>query len=160
MTHTSLRPATEADFAFVRSIAGRPENNAFIEDAPEKALAASVQDPDAAFVIWEHDGTPAGFAMFHRLTHPSDETELRRLALDKTDLGLGQPFLADLVAYAFHTLNKPRVWLDVVPENTRAIRSYKRARFTPAPEGTNLWHRSDGVTVELLVFHHLRPASA
>ncbi|WP_127111809.1 GNAT family N-acetyltransferase [Shimia sediminis] len=160
MTQSKLRPASEADFAFVRSVAGRPENAAFIEDAPEAALAALLADPDAAFVIWEHDGQPAGFAMFHQLTHPDNQAELRRLALDETDRGLGQPFLRDLVAYAFEALDKPRVWLDVVPHNARAIRSYERAGFTPAPEGTSLWHKPDGTTVELLVFHQLRPASA
>ena len=160
MTSTAWRPATARDFAFVRSIAGRPENLAFIADAPEDELADILQAPDAAFLIWEHTGQPAGFAFFHQLQHPGNQTELRRLALDQTDKGLGQTFLQDLMRYAFETLGKARVWLDVAPDNARAIRSYERAGFTPAPEGTNLWHRPDGQTVELLVFHRLRPASA
>lgn len=160
MTASALRPATPRDFSFVRSIAGRAENQAFIADVPEEELAGVLQDPDAAFLIWEQAGHPAGFAFFHQLQHPGNQTELRRLALDHTDKGLGRLFLEDLVRYAFETLDKARVWLDVAPNNTRAIRSYERAGFTPAPEGTNLWHRPDGQTVELLVFHRLRPASA
>ncbi|WP_299353175.1 GNAT family N-acetyltransferase [uncultured Shimia sp.] len=157
MSSSVLRPATDRDFAFVRSVAGRPENQHFIEDAPEDALQMILSNPDAAFVIWEHDGQPAGFAMFHGCAQSDVQIELRRLALDRTDQGLGQPFLRALIAFAFESLGTPRLWLDVAPENARAIRSYEKAGFTPAPEGTAIWHRPDGVDVELLVFHMLKP---
>ncbi|SHI87403.1 Protein N-acetyltransferase, RimJ/RimL family [Shimia gijangensis] len=156
MTVSTLRPAQASDFPFIHRNAGRKENLTFIEDSPDDVLQAYIEDVDAALLIWIYDGSPAGFALFNELTHPDQQTELRRLALDQTDTGLGQLFLKDLVHFGLMTLGKDRVWLDVAPENARAIRSYNKAGFCQDHNATKIWHRRDGVSVDLLVFNYDR----
>lgn len=156
MTQTKLRSATTLDFPFIHKIASRTANLEFIEDSPDAVLQAFIDDTDAALVIWEHDDVPAGFALFNELDHPNSQTELRRLALDQTDKGYGQQFLKDLICFGFESLNKDRVWLDVAPHNARAIQTYKKVGFQQDKTATNVWHRPDGVSVDLLVFNCVR----
>ena len=52
----TLRPATAADFAFIRALAQRPENAPFITDEDETALQGYLDSPDAALVIWQAEG--------------------------------------------------------------------------------------------------------
>jgi RimJ/RimL family protein N-acetyltransferase len=153
---TTLRMASAADFPFIHSIAGRAENRAFIEDAPDEQLAGFLASSDADLQIWEVDGTPAGFALFCELDNPAKKTELRRLALDKTDQGLGQRFLRDLIAHGFKNLARDRIWLDVVPDNPRAIRSYEKAGFQREGRIRSTWKRPDGVVSDLIVLGLLR----
>jgi RimJ/RimL family protein N-acetyltransferase len=153
---TALRPARTADFAFIHSIAGRAENRSFIEDAPDEQLAGFLASSDAELRIWELDGIPAGFALFCELDNPANKTELRRLALGRTDQGLGQRFLGDLIAYGFGALGRDRIWLDVVPDNPRALRSYEKAGFQREGRIRSTWKRPDGVVSDLIVLGLLR----
>jgi RimJ/RimL family protein N-acetyltransferase len=154
--HTTLRPATPQDFPLLHQIAGDPANQAFIADETDAELQAHIDSPDSALLIWEADGAAAGFALFCQLTNPSEKTELRRLALLHTDRGLGQAFLSDLKAFGFSTLGKNRVWLDVAPENTRAIRTYERAGFQHEGRIRATWKRPDGVITDLHLYGMLR----
>lgn len=156
MSNSQLRPATPSDFPFIHKIASRVENLAFIEDSPDQTLQAFVDDADAALMIWEYGGISAGFALFNELTHPNLQIEIRRLALDQTDKGLGQEFIKDLVHFGLKDCGKHRVWLDVAPNNARAIRSYAKAGFRQDHNARNVWQRPDGVSVELLVFNFVR----
>lgn len=156
MTMSVLRAARSEDFDFIHQIASRPENATYIEDSPDEALQEFLDSADAPLLIWEHDQKVAGFALFCELAHPGNQTELRRLGLGRTDLGLGQPFVADLVAYGFETLGKDRVWLEVVPTNPRAIRSYEKTGFRQDHAAQSVWQRPDGTRVDQLVFEMMR----
>jgi RimJ/RimL family protein N-acetyltransferase len=152
-----LRPATEADFGFIRSLAGRPENAPFITDEDEAALAAYLEDPAAQLLIWETDGRPAGFALFCTVGDPSGGVELRRLALDMTGGGQGQRFLRALLDHGFGTLGAARVWLDASGENPRAMRTYERAGFTLEGRLRQHWYRPTlGRVVDLMLYGMLR----
>lgn len=151
-----LRPATAADFPFVRQVAGRPENARFIVDDDEAALQALCDADDCELLIWERDGAPAGFALFCELDNPAKRAELRRLALAKTDGGIGRQFLGDLVDHAFSTLGVDRVWLDVAVDNPRAQATYRRAGFTHEGRLRNHWRRPAGDVVSLDVYAMLR----
>ncbi|GAB1363781.1 hypothetical protein MASR1M32_30170 [Rhodobacter sp.] len=59
-----MRPATAADFAFIRALAGHPDNAPFVTDEDEAGLAAYLPDPSARLLIWQEQGTPAGYALF------------------------------------------------------------------------------------------------
>lgn len=152
-----LRPATGADFGFVRSLAGRPENAPFITDEDEAALAAYLEDPAARLLIWEMDGRPAGFALFCTVGDPSGGVELRRLALDTAGGGQGQRFLRTLLDHGFGTLGAARVWLDASGENPRAMRTYERAGFTLEGRLRQHWYRPAlGRAVDLILYGMLR----
>ncbi|MEP2531029.1 GNAT family protein [Shimia sp.] len=154
MTH--LRLATPADFPFIHAVAGIPEYRLYIDDVPDADLQSYLDAPDMQVLIWEQDNHPLGFALFCELDNPAGRCELRRLALAQTGKGAGQAFLRDLVSYAFDNLNKSRIWLDVVPDNPRAIRSYEKTGFVREGRMRQHWKRPTGEIVDLIVLGLLR----
>lgn len=153
----SLRPATPADFAFVRAVAAGPDHAPFITDEDEAALAGYLADPGARLLIWEVAGRPAGFALFCEIGEPSGRVELRRLALASVGGGQGQPFLRALLDYGFGTLGAARLWLDASGENPRALRTYERAGFTLEGRLRQHWFRPAlERVVDLVLFGMLR----
>lgn len=152
-----LRPASAADFGFIRALAGRPENAPFLTDEDEAALADYLRDPSARLVIWETGGGPAGYALFCSVGDPSGAIELRRLALEATGRGQGQMFLRALLDHAFGTLGAARVWLDASSENPRAMKTYARAGFTLEGRLRQHWYRPAlGRVVDLVMYGMLR----
>lgn len=152
-----LRPATAADFGFIRGIASRAENAPFITDEPETALHAYLTDPTARLLIWVDGQAPTGFALFCMVGDPSGGVELRRLALAQAGAGTGQRFVRALVDYGFGTLGADRVWLDASSENPRALRTYERAGFTLEGRLREHWYRPAlGRVVDLMLYGMLR----
>ena len=152
-----LRPATSADFGFIRGLAGRPENAPFITDEDEAALADYLTDATVRLLIWEVGGQPAGYALFCTVGDPSGAVELRRLALDASGGGQGQRFLRVLLDHGFGTLGAARVWLDASGENPRAMRVYERAGFTLEGRLRQHWYRPAlGRVVDLMLYGMLR----
>lgn len=152
----TLRPATTADFGFIRGLAQRPDYAPFISDDDEAALSAHVANPSLRLLIWEQ-GTARGFALYCGIGDPSGAVELRRLALADTGTGAGRGFLDDLVDYAFRQLDAKRLWLDASSENPRAQRVYERAGFTLEGRLRQHWFRPAlGRCVDLMLFGILR----
>jgi ribosomal protein S18 acetylase RimI-like enzyme len=152
----NLRPATPQDFAFIRAIAGRPENAACLTDEDETALAAYLSDPTASLLIWGKDA-PRGFAIFCGIGHPSGVVELMRLALDRPGQGEGAAFIRGLTDHAFGALRAQRLWLDATGENLRAQHVYRRHGFTL--EGRLRRHHyrpAIGRVVDILIYGMLR----
>lgn len=153
----TLRPATPADFGFVRAVAQRPESTPFISDEDEAALAAYLADPSARLRIWEENGQAAGFALFCTVGNPGGVVELRRLALATTGGGRGLPYVRALTDHAFTDLGATRVWLDASGENLRAARVYEQAGYRLEGRLRHHWWRPDlGRAVDLLMFGLLR----
>lgn len=152
-----LRPATAADFGFIRDLARRPDYALYITDEDDVALAGYLADPAARLLIWEVDGHPAGFALFCEIGDPAGRVELRRLALAAPGAGQGQVFLRVLVDYGFGTLGAARIWLDASSENLRAQKVYERAGFMLEGRLRQHWYRpSVGRVVDLMLYGMLR----
>lgn len=152
-----LRPATPADFGFIRGLAGRPENAPFITDEDEAALAGYLDDPSTRLLIWQVAGKPAGYGLFCTVGDLSGGVELRRLALDATGGGQGQRFIRALLDHAFGPLGAARVWLDASGENPRAMQTYARAGFTLEGRLRQHWYRPAlGRVVDLMLYGMLR----
>ena len=153
----SLRPALPADFAFIRSLAQRPEYGIYITDEDEARLAFYATDPAHRLLIWEEGGARAGFALFAQLDDPSGAVELRRLALDVAGGGRGLGFVQALTDYGFAVLGAQRVWLDASSENLRAQKIYERAGYLLEGRLRRHWWRPMlGRTVDLMLYGMLR----
>lgn len=152
----TLRPATPADFAFVRSLTENPAYSPFIGDADAAQLQAWCDSPAARLLIWE-DGAARGFAVFREIGDPSGAVELFRLALTPAGGGHGAAFVAALVDHAFRALEARRVWLDASGENPRAMTIYERAGFTREGVLRQQWYRPVlGRAVDLHLFGLMR----
>lgn len=151
------RPATAADFAFIRSLAGHPDYEPFITDEDEAALATYLAEPTSLLQIWETNGQAAGFALWCGINAPSGAVELRRLALASTGGGKGLTFVRALTEFGFQNLNAKRIWLDASAENPRAARVYQQAGYTLEGRQRAHWFRPAlGRSVDLLLFGMLR----
>lgn len=137
----SLRPASPADFAFIRSLTTDPANAPFIGDDDEASLAASLASAAEHLLIWQPGTQPEGFALFREIGNPSGRVELFRLALARTDAGQGRVFVDALLDHAFERLGARRVWLDASAENHRAIKVYLRAGFVEEGRLRAHWFR-------------------
>ncbi len=151
-----LRRATAQDFAFIHEVAGNPDYARFIEDVGDDVLAAYLENPDYALVIWQPQGQPAGFALFCDVTRPARAMELRRLGLKSAGGGQGRAFVAALRDYGFAELGANCLWLDVVPDNPRALHLYKDAGFHYEGLQRARWKRPTGDVADLHLLSILR----
>jgi ribosomal protein S18 acetylase RimI-like enzyme len=150
----SLRPATGADLAFIRSLTGRPDYAPFLTDEDEEGLSVYLTTSAHRLLVW---GDNQGFALFAQIGEPSGAVELRRLGLADAGRGQGQPFLRDLIDYAFRDLRAQRLWLDASSENPRAMASYVKAGFTLEGCQRQHWYRPAlGRNVDLMLYGMLR----
>lgn len=153
----TLRPATPADFPFIRRVAADPANAPFITDEDEAALAAYLADPGSLLCIWEENGVAAGFALYCEIGHPSGRVELRRLALAETGGGRGLRFVRALTDHAFDQLGADRVWLDASGENPRACRVYEGAGYRlEGVQRGHWWRPALGRAVDLMLYGMMR----
>ena len=151
-----LRPATAADFAFIRALAQRPDNAPSITDEDEAALAAYLDSADARLFIWQAGGAQ-GYALFNGLADNSGSVELRRLALDQPGGGRGRAFVGALVDHGFEALAARRLWLDASGENLRAQHLYESLGFTL--EGrlrAHWWRPALGRVVDVMLYGMMR----
>lgn len=152
-----LRPATPADFAFIRGLAGHPDYAPFITDDDEATLAAHLTNPAHRLLIWQDTAGPAGMALYCEMGEPSGRIELRRLALSRPGQGEGAVFLQALIDYAFIDLQAQRLWLDASAENPRAQKAYLKAGFTFEGRQRAHWFRPAlGRAVDLMLYGILR----
>jgi RimJ/RimL family protein N-acetyltransferase len=152
-----LRPATPADFAFIRGLAGHPDYAPFITDDDEATLAAHLTNPAHRLMIWQDAQGPAGLALYCEIGDPSGKVELRRLALARPSQGEGPVFLQALIDYAFHNLQAQRLWLDASAENPRAQKAYLKAGFVFEGRQRAHWFRPAlGRAVDLMLYGILR----
>ena len=152
-----LRPATPADFAFIRGLAGHPTYAPFITDDDEATLAAHLTNPAHRLLIWQDTAGPAGMALYCEIGEPSGRVELRRLALAHPGQGEGAAFLGALIDYAFVDLHAQRLWLDASSENPRAQKAYLKAGFVFEGRQRAHWYRPGlGRAVDLMLYGILR----
>jgi RimJ/RimL family protein N-acetyltransferase len=148
-----LRPATPADFAFIRSLTTRPDYAPFIGDSDEAQLQAWCDSPQAQVLIWEGEHGPSGFGIFTEIGHPTGRVELYRLALAQAGGGRGDAFFAALLDHAFGHLGVARVWLDASGENPRAMKVYERGGCTrEGVQRAHWWRPALGRAVDLHLF--------
>lgn len=105
-------------------------------------IRKSLGDPDNHYWLSLRDGLPVGYA---KLKHPSptplltgeEPAQLQKIYVlqEFLALGIGRLLLNTVLDHAarsgFHT-----IWLDVLKQNTRAIRFYQRHGFQPLGDDT------------------------
>ncbi len=149
-----LRPATAADFGFIRGLTSDPAYAPFVGDTDEAGLARWVADPTVQMLIW---GDRAGFAVFRQIGDPSGAVELFRLALARVNGGGGAAFVQALTDHAFERIGAARVWLDASGENLRAHRVYVAAGYQVEGRLRSQWFRPVlGRNVDLVMYGMLR----
>ena len=152
----TLRAATAADFAFIRSLTTRAEYAPFIGDDDETALQGWLDSPAARIVIWQADGAK-GFAIYRGIGDYPGLVELFRIALDAAGGGKGAAFFDALLDFAFRDLAAERLWFDASGENLRAMKVYERSGCVrEGIQRAHWWRPALGRSVDLHLFGMLR----
>lgn len=125
-----LRRAGAEDLAFIQQVEARPDYTGLIEQWPADLHQAMLERPDVHYLIGQgEDGHPLGFVILMGIGNRDSAVELKRIAVNEPGRGTGRALLKAVCDYAFIRLQANRFWLDVVPENARALRAYRNAGF-------------------------------
>ena len=142
-----LRDSVEQDLPAVLATESDPDVSRWITVwTRERHVQAMRADDEAHMVFCERERT-LGFLLLAGLGTP--EIELRRIALTRRGEGIGAAALELALGYAFDILGAHRVWLDVLPENARAIALYARIGLQDDGEAPHAHLLPDGSSMTL-----------
>jgi diamine N-acetyltransferase len=131
----AIRPATEADVAWIVAQENRPEFAAFIHRWPGEDHERNLVDADKLYLIaLDETQEQVAFVILAGLSSKARSIELVRMAVTRPGVGVGKPLLRAVIETAFNKLGANRLWLDVFDDNVRARRAYKAVGFLE--EGT------------------------
>jgi diamine N-acetyltransferase len=123
-----LRPTREDDLDYVVAAEADPDNAPFLAPSPREVHLEFLRDPRQRHMIAEADRRAVGFVLLR--LHPENRAvELRRLAVTEKGRGHGRAALRLVMAQAFKQYGAHRLWLDVKPQNERALSLYRSAGF-------------------------------
>jgi diamine N-acetyltransferase len=122
-----LRETVEQDLLAVLAIEADPDVAPWITAWPLERHRNAISDAGEAHMVFCERQETVGFLLLAGLRTPERAVELRRIALSRRGERLGTAALDLALGYAFDVLGAVRVWLDVLPANTRALRLYRSA---------------------------------
>jgi RimJ/RimL family protein N-acetyltransferase len=155
-----LRESVVQDLPFVLATEADPDVAPWVDSwTRERHLQAISDDDEAHLVFCERDET-VGFLLLAGLGSPGDTIELRRIALSRRGTGLGAGAIELALGYAFEVRGAGRVWLDVLADNVRATRLYRRAGFADDGLAPKPHLLPDGSSVPLRLMSITAPAFA
>lgn len=124
-----LRATAEANLPAVLALEADPDVAPWISGWPAARHREAISDPDQAHLTFVDGDAGVGFLLLAGLTGQNRSVELRRIALNHRGEGLGAAALGLALEHAFGTCAAHRLWLDVLPDNARALRLYERSGF-------------------------------
>jgi len=126
-----VRTATPDDIPFILAQESRPEHRERIFAWTEAKHREAITDPARRYrVMQEADGSLSGYAILSNLTTP--RPTLVRLVAAEPGTGIGAALLSDAIDRAFESPKAKALYLDVFPDNARAIALYVRFGFKEA----------------------------
>jgi RimJ/RimL family protein N-acetyltransferase len=133
-TVVRLRPTTDADLDFVVAAESAPENRPFIFPWSRERHLEGLADDDLLHRIVEPAeaaGPPVrlGFVIIAGLRNEHGNIEFLRLVITEKGRGYGRAAIRAVKRLAFGDLQAHRLWLDVIPDNTRARDLYTSEGF-------------------------------
>jgi len=120
-----FRAATLIDIPRIIAIETLPEFRSFIGSWSQEQHRKTISDPDARYLVTEHEGQLSGFAILLGLQSEHHSIELKRIAVMSPGNGLGRKMLSAIIEKAFEEYQAHKLWLDVFETNQRARHLYK-----------------------------------
>ena len=127
MTHVRL--ASPSDVTFVTDLEKQFADTGLVGSDSRPDHEQRMAGGDAAYLIVEHDGQPAGFVILCGLRSMHRNIELKRIIVSEPGDGVGREALRLVERMVFRDLSAHRLWLDVYSDNERARRAYRAAGF-------------------------------
>jgi len=125
-----LRPATEADIAFICAQEARADYAPFVNAWSAERHRDALRDANYRYQMFvDGGGAVQGFAITRGYAGPNRAVELMRMALAHADSGRGRVACLLLLAQAFGDDGAHRFWLDLFEDNVRAEHLYLKLGF-------------------------------
>ena len=123
-----VRIANPDDLPFIVEQESRPEFQGLLFDWPIERHREALTDTTKRYrVAADGHEKRLGFSILGNLE--GKNPIVIRLVAAQEGVGVGSRLLADAIDYIFNQTNAPVLYLDVFPENTRAIALYERFGF-------------------------------
>jgi len=125
-----LRPATDADIAFICAQEARPEYAPHVNAWPPERHRAAMGNADYRYQIFvDNAQTQQGYAITRGYAGHNNAVELVRMVLARADSGRGREACLLLLQQAFLEDRVHRFWLDLFEDNARAEHLYLQLGF-------------------------------
>ena len=133
----TLRPSTKEELDRVLAIESAPDTAKWLGEIGRAWHERARSDPDQEHVVAIVDDVIVGFGVAAGLRTVDRVVELRRMAVDPgcRGRGLGRSLLRSMTRRAYGS-GAQRVWLDVKPDNERALALYRSEGFEPTEPTT------------------------
>jgi RimJ/RimL family protein N-acetyltransferase len=128
---TRCVPTTEGDIETIIALERSDENAPHIRQWSRAMHVASISNPNVAHLAVRTgvDERIVGYVILVGLQDPDDSIEFKRLVIGDKGHGYGKSAVAIVKRLAFDELHAHRLWLEVIPSNTRAVGLYESAGF-------------------------------
>jgi diamine N-acetyltransferase len=149
---TILRRASAADIPMIMEIERQPGYEQFVGRWNEDEHLRNISNPGYLYLVHDGDeGLPIAFAALSGIGDASGDVLLNRMIVRTPGIGTGQLFLKAIMTAMFEGAPTYRLWLRVVPENTRALHVYRSHGFAEEKLLPQAGRRPDGKMVDLLL---------
>lgn len=146
-----IRPASEADIAFLMATERQPGYDRLVGRFTEDEHKANLRDATAAYQIAVgDDDTPLGFVLFRTLDDVHKNLYIKRVIVASPDKGTGTVMMTLCLNWAFGDATAERVWLTHLPDNHRARALYSKLGFQHEGVLRHAYGRADGTRGDLM----------
>lgn len=124
-----LRDTMPGDLDFVLAAEAEPDVARFVTVESREQHEAAIADPNQRHLIVIEGSKRLGYVILRGVEDRNRVIEVRRIVVTERGQGLGRVALRLVVDRAFRKYGAHRVWLDVMPQNERALRVYRDVGF-------------------------------
>ena len=124
-----FRPTLVQDLDKVLSIERDPDNINWIFPYSKERHLQVLENSDEYHYIIEDESGIIGFIILAETEKEHNSIEFRRIAIQVKGKGYGRQTMRWVKQWAFNTKDAYRLWLDVFPENLRALNLYRSEGF-------------------------------
>ncbi len=146
-----IHPSATSDLGYVIDLEQSEENKRFILPWSRPEHERALLDPDIYHAVVEDASAPVGFVIVAGLRSLQRSIELRRLVVGRKRRGYGRRAIRLIKNAAFDLWNAHRLWLDVVDDNSSAIRLYRSEGFVAEGRLRDSLMRRDGFASAMIV---------
>ena len=125
----NARAAVLNDLPYIVNLERKFSALGFVGSDTELVHRDRLASPDCAYLVFEIEEAPMGYAILCGLSSSNRSIELKRIVVSDPGRGLGREAVRFAIRMAFQEMSAHRLWLDVYEDNHRARHVYRTLGF-------------------------------
>lgn len=147
-----LRRASTADITAIMEIERQPGYERLVGRWSAEEHLRNISHHGYLYLVHDGaDGIPIAFAALTGMGDSKGEVLLNRIMVRTPGQGIGTRFLKSVMRAVFDGAPTQKLWLRVLPDNSRALHLYRSQGFREERMLEKAGTRPDGVRMDLLV---------